>query len=333
MRLNSGSSSRNSTPLWARLISPGVGVEPPPTRPALRDRVMRRAKRPAAKSGWPGGSRPDRAVDPRRLDRFLGRQHRQDRRHALGQHGLAGARRADHQQVVAAGGGDRDGPLGHLLAADVGEVVVVVRELLEQLVEARGRRFDVELAGEEGDRLREAVDGDHVDVFDDGRLGGVGGGDDDAAQLAAVCRFAALRGAAIAIESAPFTGRVLPSSASSPTIAYWSNSSLLNLPAAGENADGDRQIERAGTLGQFGRGQIDHDAILRPHEAAVDHRPLDAMRALLHRLLGQADEHVFGSAPGETSTSTSTGKASMPSSEKVWSLASMGSSLTNSPSE
>ena len=65
----------------------------------------------------------------------------------------------------------------------------------------------------------------------------------------------------------------------------------LELPAAGENADGDRQIERAGTLRQLGRGQIDHDAILRPHEAAVDHRPLDAMRALLHRLLGQADEH------------------------------------------
>ena len=33
-RLNSGSSSRNKTPLWASVISPGVGVEPPPTRPA-----------------------------------------------------------------------------------------------------------------------------------------------------------------------------------------------------------------------------------------------------------------------------------------------------------
>ena len=28
--LNSGNSSRNSTPLWARLISPGFGIEPPP---------------------------------------------------------------------------------------------------------------------------------------------------------------------------------------------------------------------------------------------------------------------------------------------------------------
>ena len=170
VRLNSGSSSRNSTPLWARLISPGVGVEPPPTRPALRDRVMRRAKRPAGQQRLAGRQAAHRAVDARGLDRLLGRQHGQDRRHALGQHGLAGAGRADHQQIVPAGGGDRDGPLGHLLAADVGEVFVVVRELLEQFVEPRRRRLDVELAGEEGDRLREAVDGDHFDALRRRRL-------------------------------------------------------------------------------------------------------------------------------------------------------------------
>ena len=32
---NSGISSRNSTPLWAREISPGLGLEPPPASPAL----------------------------------------------------------------------------------------------------------------------------------------------------------------------------------------------------------------------------------------------------------------------------------------------------------
>ena len=30
---NSGSSSRKSTPLWAREISPGRGLEPPPAMP------------------------------------------------------------------------------------------------------------------------------------------------------------------------------------------------------------------------------------------------------------------------------------------------------------
>ena len=33
-RLNSGSSSRNNTPLWANEISPGIGMERPPSRPA-----------------------------------------------------------------------------------------------------------------------------------------------------------------------------------------------------------------------------------------------------------------------------------------------------------
>ncbi len=63
---------------------------------------------------------------------------------------------------------------------------------------------------------------------------------------------------AIAIESAPFTGRVLPSSASSPTIAYSIEQLALELPAAGEDADGDRQIERAGAFGQLRRGKVDH---------------------------------------------------------------------------
>ena len=31
LRSNSGSSSRNRTPWWARVISPGCGLEPPPT--------------------------------------------------------------------------------------------------------------------------------------------------------------------------------------------------------------------------------------------------------------------------------------------------------------
>ena len=35
VRLNSGNSSRNSTPLWLVVISPGVGTLPPPTSPAL----------------------------------------------------------------------------------------------------------------------------------------------------------------------------------------------------------------------------------------------------------------------------------------------------------
>ena len=51
-----------------------------------------------------------------------GRQRRQDAGQARGQHRLARAGRADEQQVVAAGRGDLQRPLGVLLALDVAQV-------------------------------------------------------------------------------------------------------------------------------------------------------------------------------------------------------------------
>ncbi len=53
----------------------------------------------------------------------LGRlQRRQDAGQALGQHRLAGARRADHQHVVAAGRRYPERLFGSLLALDVNEI-------------------------------------------------------------------------------------------------------------------------------------------------------------------------------------------------------------------
>ena len=60
-RLNSGSSSRNNTPLWARLISPGIGIERPPTRPASLMVWWGARKGLVANSGWPG------CISPRAL--------------------------------------------------------------------------------------------------------------------------------------------------------------------------------------------------------------------------------------------------------------------------
>ena len=127
-RLNSGSSSRNSTPLWASEISPGEGVEPPPTRPALLIVWCGERNGPDGQQRLAGLQPAHGAIDPRGFDRFVGRQVGQDRGHPLGQHRLARAGRAEHQDVVPAAGRHGQRPLGHLLAADVGEIDLVGRE-------------------------------------------------------------------------------------------------------------------------------------------------------------------------------------------------------------
>ena len=87
-----------------------------------------------------------------------------------------------------------------------------------------------------------------------------------------------------------------------------------DLPTAQEQAQRDRQVEPAGVFLQVGRGQVDHDPIDRPAVSRIDDRPLDPVRALLDGSLGQAHQHRLGSDEKETSTSTSTGVASMPTS-------------------
>ncbi len=58
-------------------------------------------------------------MDRRHLEGVVARQPRQQPRHGLGDHRLAGARRTDEQHVMAAGGGDLDGAASEGLALHV----------------------------------------------------------------------------------------------------------------------------------------------------------------------------------------------------------------------
>ena len=82
---------------------------------------MRRAERPPVGERAVFDLAGDRG-DHRDFEQLGRRQRRQDRGQPRRQHRLAGAGRADHQEVVAAGGGDFERALGALLALDVGEV-------------------------------------------------------------------------------------------------------------------------------------------------------------------------------------------------------------------
>ncbi len=182
LRRNSGSSSRNSTPLCARLTSPGPGLRPAAEQAGIADRVMRRAEGAGGDEGARFAEQAARAVDLRRLDRFLLAHAGHDGGDAFGEHGLAGARRSDHQNVVAAGDGDFDGALRILLPFHLAEINVVARVGLEELRGPAGFRRDRLVAAQELDGLAQIRPADDLDALHDAGLRG-----DCASARAVVC--------------------------------------------------------------------------------------------------------------------------------------------------
>ena len=93
----------------------------------VRHRVVRGAKRPDTHDGIVRRRETEDGVDLRGLDHF-GAVHRgQNGRQALGEHGLARARRPDKQDVVPAGGGHLERALDVLLRLDLGKIDRKVR--------------------------------------------------------------------------------------------------------------------------------------------------------------------------------------------------------------
>ncbi len=158
-------------PLCARLASPGRGVpEPPPIRPASEmvwwgERKGRSWSRPAPARRMPAtlwilvvsmaSSKAER---------------RQDAGQPLGEHGLAGTGRADHEDVVGSGGGHFERTLGHGLAADFAEVGRRGRIGMVAVARGRGRG---ELVGtvDQRDRLGQVAHAVDPDALDDRRFG------------------------------------------------------------------------------------------------------------------------------------------------------------------
>src|SRR5579863_4431217 len=67
------------------------------------------------------------------LERFFKGKRREDGGQAFGEHRLARARRANHEDVVAAGGRDLESALRGLLTADIFEVDGEVLQFAEEL--------------------------------------------------------------------------------------------------------------------------------------------------------------------------------------------------------
>ncbi len=101
--------------------------------------MVGRAKRSRPDQATGGVQHASHAVNLGGLQCFLEGQRRQNRGHALGQHGLAGSGRTNHEQVVPARCGNLDGTFGRLLSAYVAKVD---GEILRRLQQRPGVNLD-----------------------------------------------------------------------------------------------------------------------------------------------------------------------------------------------
>ena len=111
----------------------GAGNDAAADQAGVGDGVVRRAEGPLRDQARAGIEHPGHGVNLGGFERFFKGERGKDGGQPLGQHGFAGAGRADHQNVVAAGGGHFQGALGGLLAAHIAEVDGEVFELAEEL--------------------------------------------------------------------------------------------------------------------------------------------------------------------------------------------------------
>ena len=239
---------------------------------------MRAAERPPVGERAAFDLAGDRG-DHRDFEQFGRRQRRQDRGQPRGQHRLAGARRADHQQVVAAGGGDFERALGALLALDVArgraarlptsrifgcgrDSTCVPRKWLASWISERGATISISglaqaASGAAGRRADQAF----------------------AARIGADRRRQHARDRRDRAVEAEFA-------------EHGEARQRVGRDGADRRhqAERDRQVVVAAFLRQVGGREIDGDAARRQRQAGGDQRGAHPLARFGHRLVGQADD-------------------------------------------
>jgi hypothetical protein len=102
-----------------------------------------------------------------------------------------------------------------------------------------------------------------------------------------------------AIGRTPFTGRTVPSRASSPTNSERFDRVGGEQPCAAQDPDGDGDVVGAAVLAQIGGGQVHHDLARGHLDAGVLERAPDPGAPLLHPGVGQADDLEARQAGGD----------------------------------
>jgi hypothetical protein len=204
---------------------------------------------------------------------------------AFGQHRLARARRADHEEVMSAGCGDLDREAGELMTADVGEIGHRRGLRSDRFVGGTGPG---RLSGERVDQFANVRRAPHVAMRHERCLGvrprrnhhlRIGARVDqrerprDMAQRAVETEFT---------DERP-TGHDLG----------------RKLFAGDEHSDGDGQVESRADLADGGGSEIHRGASIGPLEPGGEQRGAHTIASLATRRIGQADDGEAGQPVGD----------------------------------
>ncbi len=246
--------------------------------------MVRRAERSLRDQARAGIEHAGHGVNLGGFERFFKRERGKDGGQPLGQHGFARAGRADHQNVVAAGGGHFEGALGGLLAAHIAEVDGEVLELAEDLFGRNAEGFALNHADHRGveqvDDVEQRGDGIDVDTFDNCRFSRVGSREDEignpffAGQDSH--RQHAGDGAHTAVE------------AELADQQEFAEVVVAQRAVGAQDADRDGKIEPRAFFFQVRGGEIDGDEGGRDQVAGVLNGRAHAVATLAHGCIGQA---------------------------------------------
>ena len=251
----------------------------------IADGVVRRTVRPRAHQPSAVLQHPRHAVNARRLDGFLERHWRQDRRDALRQHGLPRARRPDEQNVVPAGDSHFDCPLDVALTFYVAKIDVVRLVRCEKICQIAARGQEREFAANKLKCLTQIVHAVDVDLFHHGSFACVGFRNEER-MFPAPSRFQ--RDRQYAFDGAHGS---IQRQLANETEFFKSRS--VQLFADRDHPQRNRQIETRAFFFNIGRREIDGGPAARPAISTVVNSGPDAIPALFYGGVRQANDNHF----------------------------------------
>jgi len=270
---------------------PRAGRVPSSDQSDVRDCVMWAAKRPLRHESVIPAQKPHNAVNLGGFDGLFEGHPGEDGRNPAGKHGLAGARRADHDDVVGSRRSHLQCTLCVFLPLDLGKVVTGFKATLEESSHVDPVGSDIPLTVQELNHFGKLRDTDNVDSLDHRPLWCVFPGDDDSGKSGGPCRHCHGKAAANRLYAAvkgQFTEeKVLLEP--------------LTLDDAGgrQDADGDGKVEGCPLFLQVGRGQVDGDLAGGEIVTGVLQGRLDPVLALLDGAVGEADGGELGKPLGD----------------------------------